>query len=57
MSARKPTRPRAGLGLSSALGREQITTRDVKVKTTKPASIDSRKPARKRDTDKRAPPR
>lgn len=47
MAAGKPSRPKAGLGLSSALGRDQIATRkSAKATTRKPNSARSAKPKR-----------
>lgn len=43
----KPTRPKAGLGLSSALGRDQLVTRkSAKATTRKPNSARTAKPQR-----------
>ncbi len=57
MAVNKPTRPRAGLGLSSAINAEQLKTRSAsKVASAKPAKVESSK-ARPRDADRRTPPK
>lgn len=42
MPATKSGRPKAGLGLSSAIGRDQLTARSVTSKSSKPPPVKSR---------------